>query len=165
MYRPVITGVPGAGKTCLGRYLATDHGFEHLDFEEHGVVEAHLEPDDSLLRERLQAGTSLAITWGFVPHVQIVPHVVAIRDLGFEWLWLDDGGIRSASRRAYFRRERERGNSNAPADYAKQMRKINRDLDLDGLAPRRLNPFTAAGEFRPAEDIFEEMIAAPTDPV
>jgi broad-specificity NMP kinase len=33
MWRILLTGIPGTGKTTLGAYLGVRHRFEHLDFE------------------------------------------------------------------------------------------------------------------------------------
>lgn len=95
-------------------------------------------------------GRDVVITWGFVPETQLAA-VLALRDLGFRWIWFD--GNRDAARRAF----------NARGDVAEslldaQLVKINAHLDLAHLIPEIVDTFDANGEFRSLEDITSELL-------
>lgn len=154
----LITGVPGTGKTTLGDHLAARLACEHLDFERLDVLRAKLSGGCAAFVSGADGSQSVVVTWGFVPDVQLAC-VLELRAGGFEWLWLDDGGDREASRGVYF--TREKGNSRAEAVYESQMHLIRSHIDLSTLQPRLLNPFTEDGVFRPVEEIAAEISGKP----
>ena len=153
MRRILVTGIPGTGKTTIGRYLVQQHGFEHLDFETPAHAEHYLSAGKRALLEKLgmpPVSQDMVISWGFLPETQL-PFVLALRDSGYDWIWFD--GDRAAARRAFL----ERGTSSEEA-FEMQMRAIDEYLDLDLLHPRTVSPFDCAGRFRPLAHIAEDVL-------
>jgi hypothetical protein len=151
----LITGIPGTGKTTVGNYLASEHGFEHLDFEDEMTLRRFLGRGEASLRAELAAlrrtHSRVVVTWGFVPQVQL-PFVLLMRGLGFEWVWFD--GDRDAARRVFL----DRGTvPEAALDV--QLAAIAQHIDLDQLQPRLLNPFENAGRFRPIAEVAAELLS------
>jgi hypothetical protein len=153
----LLTGIPGTGKTTLGNYLAEHHSFRHLDFETSTLPqfwqfgERGFRKQVAALKQQTQDTVS---TWGFVPDSQL-GMVKLMRSLGFEWIWLD--GNRAAARRVFLARGTV---SEELLDV--QMAKIAAHIDLDKLRPRIVNPFDRMGNFRPLEEIVEELLQPPS---
>lgn len=150
----LLTGIPGAGKTTVGDYLAEHRGFEHLDFET-ATLSRFLRFGERGFRTQIaavkQTRRDAIVTWGFVPDAQLGV-VTLMRSLGFEWVWLD--GDRDAARRAFL----DRGTvPEALLDV--QMAKIAAHIDLNTLRPRIVNPFDEHGGFRPLERVAADVLA------
>jgi hypothetical protein len=92
------------------------------------------------------------VTWGFVPELQL-PAVLLIRELGFEWIWFD--GNRTAARRVFI----ARGTVSVHA-LDIQMAAIDRHIDLAKLQPRMLDTFDSMGNFRPIDEICNELLSS-----
>src|SRR5882672_2875201 len=84
----LLTGIPGTGKTEMGRFLAREHGFVHFDVEE---FLATPQPQADILRrvdEERASGKDVVVTWGFMPG-QDEPAIRAIQRMGFRMIWFD----------------------------------------------------------------------------
>ena len=71
----LVSGIPAAGKSWFGRYLARDHGFAHYDLECHPPGWPH--PDlkvlwdqsrSSFVEELRRRHGSVVLDWGFPSH-------------------------------------------------------------------------------------------------
>jgi len=146
----LLTGIPGTGKSEMGRFLEREHGFVHVD------VEAFLEApppkthaDILRLAERQKATEKdVVITWGFMPG-QDEAAISSLQQLGFQLVWFD--GDREAALNAFKRR----GFPPIQLFHA-QMRRIEK-LDLDAFKPHCVNPFKE-GEFLAREIIAERLL-------
>ena len=157
--RLLVTGIPGTGKTTLGRHLEAAHGFAHVDLEEPAVAETFLRGlyegrgwagFDARVDTLLAPSRPVVVTWGFVPELQLEP-VLRLRAHGFTWLWFD--GDREAARRAFVRR-----GTVDERHFAPQVEKLDRGVDLVALGPVRIDPFMG-GAFRPVGEIAREVLA------
>jgi hypothetical protein len=149
----LLTGIPGTGKTTLGNYLRDERGFEHLDFETEQLrryLPNGVDLDTSQVAQLKREGRDVVISWGFSPHKQVAA-VVALRDLGFRWIWFD--GDRVAARRAFLNRGNKREER-----LDRQLARIEAHIDLAALAPIEIDPFDGAGEFRPLETLAADVL-------
>jgi MoxR-like ATPase len=82
----LITGIPGTGKTTMGKHLEAHHGFLHVDRE------VHRPPEFSADSKGFVAATrrDVVATWGFRPMApEDLAGVDELRQLGFVGVWLD----------------------------------------------------------------------------
>ncbi len=92
----IICGIPGMGKTTIGRNLEKLKGYYHLDVEEH-INTNHTFPDLNNLPNKT------VLTFGFDPTNP--PSLRFISELignGCKMIWLD--GNRQAARNAFIKR-------------------------------------------------------------
>jgi hypothetical protein len=153
----LITGVPGTGKTTLGCHLAKQHGFRHIDFEREDGLELKRFWRFGERGFRTQVKTlklkkqDVVVTWGFVPDRQL-EKAKAMRSAGFEWIWTD--GDRAAARRVFV----ARGTVEEPL-FDAQIKRIETFINPAQLGIRVVNPFDSIGNFRPLEEIADELLA------
>lgn len=152
----LLTGIPATGKTTLGDHLQANHGFRHLNFEGPQLLE--LLPDDftvdpSLVAQLKSGGRDVVVSWGFIPDSQLEA-VLALRTLGFRWIWLD--GDRELALREYLALGRLR------SAWDRQLTKIANHIDpaIDELSPMVIDTFDANQERRPLEEIVREVLAS-----
>lgn len=94
----LVAGIPATGKSHLGRWLAREQGFVHVDVEEAGRLravglervwqETFTEDDGSSLVAALKSlGPRVVLDWGFPPNWL---HIVEdFKDGGAELWWFD----------------------------------------------------------------------------
>src|SRR5262245_55254686 len=83
--RLLITGTGGCGKRSLGRLLADELGFVHVDLDSAKLAHQSL---PRRLAAALRPGASVVVTWTLDAraHARLVSSLQAA---GFEWIWLD----------------------------------------------------------------------------
>ncbi len=141
----LITGIPGTGKTTIGNYLQSAHGYEHFDIED--VLKKHgatgLTMTDDFIKK---PGDKKVITWGFIPKTDDAL-VKKLQDLEYKMVWFD--GNRDAARREFLKR-----GDVSETLFDIQMGKINK-FSLEGFNPVILNTFDENGVFLKKEIIVE----------
>jgi hypothetical protein len=129
----LITGTPGTGKRQLGSYLETQRDFLHVDLDSRRTRTRFLRGGNDELRRELATVTGsnrkVVVTWTFTSETQLA-YVEAMRELGFEWLWMD--GDRGAAYDSFV------------AEGATE-------------APRFVDAFEAEGTFRALERVVDEV--------
>jgi hypothetical protein len=98
MSKPILllSGIPGSGKSCYGRWLAKNKAYLHLDLE-HGDLEKHgLERlwdefwssrSDRFIAALLENSCPICLDWGFPP--RCLPIVQRLADAGIELWWFE----------------------------------------------------------------------------
>jgi len=146
----LLTGIPGTGKTEMGRFLEREHGFVHIDVEEMLLTpppKTHRDILFSAIAHKTY-GSDVVITWGFLPG-QDEPTIRALQGQGFQIVWFE--GDHQAAHRAFKRR------GTVPLRlFHGQIERIKL-LDIDSFRPHRLNPFEN-GEFLAREVIAKRLL-------
>jgi len=95
----------------------------------------------------------VVVSWGFIPDSQLEA-VLALRTLGFRWIWLD--GDRELALREYLALGRLK------SAWNRQLTKIANHIDpaIDELSPLVIDTFDAHQERRPLEEIVREVLAS-----
>lgn len=145
----LVTGVPGAGKTCLGEYLEKNHNFQHYDFETN-IYNDFINDKENFINKIKLSNKDMVITWGFGPDSGGIALVVYLRQNGFKLFWLD--GNRVGSFKAFLMR----GDVSLEAYYF-QMYRIENSKVIDILKPIQMNPFNNDYSFRDKEELIKEM--------
>lgn len=152
--RILISGVPGTGKTTLGKYLAENKGFFHVNMEKSGFAQVReLKKDESEFLKKLTPHENVVITWGFGFFSR--PIVESLRAKGFTLFWLD--GDRIASFKTFMHRDKHSARSEYEY-YSQLMGIIASDL-VERLQPTIINPFNKSGGLRPTAQVAEEIIS------
>ena len=137
----LLIGTAGAGKRPVGRFLAEQLDFVHLDFEDPETRARFLAGGTRVLRARLRAiareGRGLVITWRAGPPGQL-RDVRRLRSLGVEPVWFDS----------------DRGAA-CPAHLAGARRRPR---------CRFVDSFEANGSFRPVEAVVADLLAPAKGP-
>jgi shikimate kinase len=60
----LVAGIPGTGKTCIGKHLAAQYGFQHVDMEADGVLASFLQNRTAFLGA---LALNTVVTWGSTP--------------------------------------------------------------------------------------------------
>ena len=153
----LITGIPGTGKTFMGNYLQTNHGFQHVNREAHRPPEFTEDPRAFI---ETHQGDMVA-TWGFRPlpdenGVNDFDGVIMLRDVGFFVVWFD--GDRPAALREFIRREREEDPTKRQVSFYKQMFYVESSGVVSALNAPQINTFDANGEFCAPESITSTLL-------
>jgi hypothetical protein len=154
----LLSGIPAAGKSSFGRYLARDHGFAHYDLECHPRGWPHPELKDVWDLSRPNFVVKLkalhprtALDWGFPPHA--VSRVHELLDARVRLVWF---AANIAQARRLFE---ERGGIDI-ADFDIQIRAIQ-DADYPNtLRCVTVQGLTLAGKLRDPSEILHEVFAA-----
>ena len=137
----LLIGTAGAGKRPVGRFLAEQLDFVHLDFEDPETRARFLAGGTRVLRARLRAiareGRGLVITWRAGPPEQL-RDVRRLRSLGVEPVWFDS----------------DRGAA-CPAHLAGAHRRPQ---------CRFVDSFEPDGSFRPVEAVVADLLASANCP-
>ncbi|HEU0049639.1 MAG TPA: hypothetical protein VFQ43_18775 [Nitrososphaera sp.] len=98
MSKPILllSGVPGSGKSCYGRWLAKNKAYLHLDLE-HGDLEKYglqrvwdefwSSRSDGLISALLETAAPVCLDWGFPP--RCLPIVRRLADVDVELWWFE----------------------------------------------------------------------------
>ena len=103
----LLSGRPGAGKTELGRWLASERGYVHVETDAEWATwgqplcAADTLPGATAVRNQARAlGPDVVVEWGF--RVELLPCVRQLRVVAFKTWWLD--GDEPAARQGYLQR-------------------------------------------------------------
>ncbi len=98
----LLTGVPAAGKSTFGRYLARAHGFAHYDLECHSRGWPHPElkatwetSRQAFVAQLKERHKRVALDWGFPIHC--LPIGDELRAQGVRLIWFDGDRNRARS--------------------------------------------------------------------
>lgn len=168
----LISGVPAAGKTWLGNWLANKRGYVHIDAEkdygtdfDHAGV--HAEWDDFLRTGRAAGfvaavghlGKSLVLNWGLPSDALFI--VPALQAEGVEAWWIH--ADRSQARTAFVERENKKpeGKRISVELFDQQMDQIERHwLLIERLFGKRMiEGLKTDGSQRLPEDLWTEITA------
>jgi hypothetical protein len=145
----LITGIPGTGKTTIGKYLEAHHGFMHVNREVHQPPAFSADPKGFVAAAR----QDVVATWGFRPKApDDLAGVEELRQLGFVGVWLD--GYRPWALRQILAARPEK-----EWEFYLQMFNVTTSGIVDALGFPTVNPFTPEGEFRSKPDIARELLA------
>jgi len=147
----LITGIPGTGKTELGKKLVKDCGFVHYDLEDLNNFNLLFANPTQFIGDIIQASGGAVATWGFVPdHQASVSIVLQLKTAGFKLIWFD--GNRPAALRAFL----QRGTVPELLFYL-QMYRIEASKIIDTIKPVVIDPFDAQGKFKATAILLAEM--------
>lgn len=153
MTKILISGIPGTGKTTVAEYLANNFGYSHIDVEADSFkVRRELEQDAESFFNNIATIDNVVLSWGFGPYMDR-PTVEKVIAAGFKFVWLD--GDHTISLRNFL--ARENNDPHQEANYYGQMQMILATEVVERLKPAQIDPFRG-GEFRPVEDIANEII-------
>lgn len=151
----LITGIPGTGKTEIGKYLKRQNGFHHLDIEviiNSGKYGTNwLGKLEELIAQAKDKDTDLVLTWGFLP-AQDHQRVQYLRTLGFTLVWFD--GDKQAARRVFVKRGEPKETA-----FDQQLNLINSFGVTSYLRPIEYNTFDETGNFKKKEVIAQDLLA------
>ena len=109
----LISGFPGCGKTTFASWLASTHGYLHVDMERGGLDRDGLRElwnhyvdgsdRDSFVATMLERSSSIVLDWNFPP--RCLDLIQALRGQGFEVWWFE--GYRLAARQRFLERGTE----------------------------------------------------------
>jgi len=146
----LITGIPGTGKTTVGKYFEEQWGYQHLnieDFERKGVVFSSRGQIDALL----DGSKDAVVTWGFWPRSPEIETVQACKKDGFKLMWFD--GDREAALKAFNRR------GDVPElRFHKQIKRIEISRVVSRIDPIIFNSFDEKGNFKTYQQIANEIL-------
>jgi shikimate kinase len=155
MKKLLFAGVPGTGKTALGEYMAEKHGFFHQDMEIAKFEPVRkFEEDPVSFLGSFASHEDIVVSWGFGPFNNREEIEVFIAD-GFKLFWFD--GDRTASFRHFMRRENQ--DEKMELAYYSQMQMVITTRIIDLLKPVIINPFEDNGDFRPKEEIAQDVLS------
>ena len=110
----VLSGLPATGKSTFGAWLATHHGFRHVDADGGSLAQAKSDawsnlvtaPSEKTASDFLQVlgttGQPVVWDWGFPPRLLSCVH--ALKDVGATLWWFT--GSESVARKRYIARNR-----------------------------------------------------------
>jgi hypothetical protein len=152
----LLSGVPAAGKSRFGRYLARDHGFAHYDLECHPagwpIPDLKLIWDQSPTRfisELRMRHDDLALDWGFPPHCRDV--VRELQAAGVILVWFE---CEIEKARTLFE---ERGGRSI-TDFERQAAAIAKAGFPAGLGATVVQALTVDGSVRPLPELSKEVL-------
>jgi len=84
----LLSGRPGAGKTHVGKWLAEQHGFKHIETDDPAGMQTLTDLLNSVQTPQ-SLGDNVVVEWGFM-----IPYfddglVHKLRGMGFDAWWLD----------------------------------------------------------------------------
>ena len=157
----LLSGIPATGKSTFGRWLATEHGYLHIDIEKPGrhqelsltsAWDACLPSGDvsDLIREFRLLSPKVILDWGFPPEWLNI--VSGLKRGGADIWWFD--GDRAKTREEFIKRR-----TVAVADLDLQMYKIERWWqDIIALFGRnRIDVIAPTGQRMSSEDIWRHI--------
>jgi hypothetical protein len=145
----LISGVPGAGKTCIGDFLKNEHGFMHIDLEKDVRLLNLVHSTDEFIKTL--PASNVVMTWGFMPKDDnSIIAVLALKASGFKIVWFD--GNREASRREFIRR-----NTVSLDNYKTQINNINESEIVKMINPFVYNTFDNDGCFKSQDIIYSDL--------
>ncbi len=171
--RILITGIPGSGKTCIGKFLQEQHGFVLEDIEEWQGRDERFLKGDSIDQEKVdweikriteQNGKVVAV-FGLRPRNPVDAFIVKRlkEKWNFRLFWFD--GNQAAALRAYYERELPRYHKGSLGlefyDRIKgffiQVENIRASKVIEDIQPILINTFRADGEFKTEAEIVTEI--------
>lgn len=145
----ILSGIPGTGKTTIGKYLSNHFGFSHYDFENETTFGLYTKNKRKFLAHaRKQA--SVVITWGFVP-TKHFRNILTMQKTGFSLVWFDGNRV------AAFGEFMKRGTA-SDIQFYNQMLDIAKRKVVEKLNPKTINPFNNEGYFRNPDEVCKELI-------
>jgi hypothetical protein len=165
-----LAGVPATGKTWVGRWLAENHGYVHIDAEKNigadfDKVGMHEEWNKLIATGRASAfvaslrgkGKPVVINWGFPTRFLYVGAALQSAGIGAWWLH----GCRAHARAAFLNR-----GSISPVCFDRQMDDIEREWSLYSLVfgPRIILGLNPDSSQRKPEDIWSDIKTADQSP-
>ena len=86
----LITGIPGAGKTCYGNKFEKQFGFAHYDIEDTAIGNRFSADPTTFIAGLVAQNKDIVVTWGFNPEDQFsVSAVGQFQASGFKLIWFD----------------------------------------------------------------------------
>jgi hypothetical protein len=151
----LLTGIPGTGKTTTGEYLATHHGFTHIDREEFDQWPKYYQivwrrSIRMFVRIITLRYDKLVVSWGFNPKNDLAEVHLMVNN-GFAMIWFD--GDREVAKKMFV----QRGGSAAEVEVFEEQLTAIDQLDLSQFPHLRLNPFSDKGSFKAQEEIVGEL--------
>jgi hypothetical protein len=147
--RVLITGIPGSGKTTIGKELEKKHEFKHVDMDEPGTLTKFTENTDEFIKKLKGSRTNIVITWEFVPETQ-TDFVIQLKNEGFKLIWFD--GNREAAIKAF----KKRNTVPEEALYI-QLGNIENFKVVERIDPLIYNTFNKRGYFKTLEEIVRDI--------
>jgi hypothetical protein len=154
----LLSGIPAAGKSSFGRYLAREHDFAHYDLECHPHGWPHHELKQVWHSSRTTFVAQLkglhqriALDWGFPPHAVSLVHELLAMGVRLVWFAAD-----IAQARRLFE---ERGGIQV-TEFDDQVRAIQNAGLPHPLPCVTVEGLTEAGELREPSEIFREVFGA-----
>ena len=156
--RILITGIPGMGKTTLGKALESEKNFVHIDMETHGDEHAliHSNPKDFITKS-VDGKKDVVISWGFRPP-DCTQDILFLKSQEFKVIWLD--GNRDAAYNSYKTRVEKQDSANLEhhlENFHKQIERIEKTNVIQEIDPIIINTFDSKGNFRNLDEILEEV--------
>lgn len=152
----LICGVPGTGKTTLGKYFE-QKGYLHFDREliqgwPKDLIQLWINSLEDFAKAIKGFNKNIVLTWGFMPGTDDEA-IKTLQRLGFKLIWLD--GNREAARKAFIQR------GTVPVELLDiQMARIDA-MNIEDFYPHVIiNPFDDNGMFLTKEVIAEKIIEA-----
>lgn len=168
----LISGIPGTGKTFIGRFLEQHHEYKYEDIEEWPDRDERFgnNPNMDLIDKTIEGiinpDKNLVATFGFRPLKTVDLAIVdrLLKRWNFKMFWFE--GNKDTALREYVQRELRRctdGQTTSSEFYAKianffvQIQNISRSDVLSRFNPLLINPFGNDEKFRRPEDLVREM--------
>ncbi len=172
--RVLITGIPGSGKTHIGKIFQEQHGYALEDIEgwqgrdEEFLKGGNIDQErvDYEIMSKVAQNDKVVAVFGFRP-LSLIDRFIVERLKGkwdFRLFWFD--GNQSAALRAYFGRELERYDKGKlePEFYDRikgffiQVENIRKSRVVEIIQPIHINPFQDSGAFKKEVEIVSEMM-------
>jgi len=170
----LITGIPGSGKTRIGKFLQEQYGFALEDIEEwqgrdeRFLKDGNIDQDkvDHEIEKMTEHNHNIVAVFGFRPGNPV--DVFITKRLKEKWnfrlFWFD--GNQAAALRAYYERELQRYDKGSldPEFFDRikgffiQMENIRASKIIEDIQPILINTFRAEGRFRTETEIVSEMM-------
>lgn len=145
----LITGIPGTGKTTIGKRLEETHTFEHIDLEDCPIQELFKNPI-VFIDNLLNGQKNIVVTWGFAPDDAQTEIVLKFKDKNFKLIWFD--GNREAAKRAFNKR------GDVPEKlFGQQLSRIENSHIVSKINPHIINTFKQNETFKSPDDIIKEI--------
>jgi hypothetical protein len=156
----LITGIPGTGKTEIGDYFQSEHGYMHVDYEKLPGGDKGLRDlftmADGFISPLLKEERDVIVTWGFPPE-RGETVVMKFKESGFRLFWFD--GNRPAALREFLNREKDNPEKMKKelAFYYQMFNILNNNI-IKKIDPCIINTFNDRGEFKGKNQIYSEIV-------
>ena len=145
----LLTGIPGTGKTEMGKYLEETQGFLHVNREMHSPPEFSKDPAPFLASTE----RDIVASWGFRPkEMEDVQGILQLVSLGFRGVWFD-------GHRPWALEQILRDRPQKEWEFYLQMFNVETSRVASWLSFPRLDPFRADGTFREKSDIASDLLS------